>query len=128
MNILIVDDSQEWINSHLSMLVQLYPDMKQEPDIAMSAREGLTKVVASNKTYDIIISDMEMETVFEECYAGEWLIKRLKQCSECKNSKIIVVSGAYDIEDIAKRLDVDYIPKSSLLSNPLLFKYKIDEL
>lgn len=126
--ILIVDDSPDWVNSHLAMLDELYPESNISPDIKFCAKDAYEHVINSGITYDLIISDMEMERILGERFAGEWLIKNLKYRDECSSTKLLIISGAYDIEDIARRLNVDYIPKSSLLGNPLLLKYKIDEL
>lgn len=125
--ILIVDDSIEWINFHINSFNTLFNKNEYKIDTAMSAKEGL---LALNKDldYDLIISDLEMEQVFNENYAGVWFIKEAKQIINPKKSKIIIISGAYNIKQIAEELNVDYIPKPTLINNLITFKYKIDEL
>lgn len=121
--ILIVDDSQEWMNFHKNTLLEIFDDISITQ--AYSAKDGLSK--ALKEAFNVILCDMEMEELFDERYAGMWLIRQLKQQKHLNKTNIIAVSGAYDIEEIAKILDVKFIAKSDLLNNQLLLKYKIEE-
>jgi len=71
---------------------------------------------------------MQMEEIDEETYAGIWLIKQLLAGNKCKNTKIIIASAVYNIKEVAKNLNVDYISKSSIISSPSAFEYKLKEL
>lgn len=125
--ILLIDDSPEWLKNHLNILGQLFEKDFFQTDTAFSGKNGVLKVL-QEKNYDLIITDLEMEKVFDEPYAGVWLIKNLINKEECKNTKFLIISGAYNVWDMANKLKVDYIAKSSLIDNSMLLKYKIDEL
>ncbi|EKE03788.1 MAG: hypothetical protein ACD_20C00150G0001 [uncultured bacterium] len=125
--ILIVDDTPEWLKHHLSLIDQMFKEDVFEIHTATSGRQGFNKVL-QEKNYDIVITDLEMEKVFDEDYAGVWLVRNLLNRDETKNTKFLIISGAYSIQDIADNLKVDCIAKSLLLDNPLILKYKIEEL
>jgi len=127
--ILIVEDSPEWVKFHISLLNQTLEEDSFEIDYEMSAKAGFNKVIKNTETcYDLIISDLEMETIFEESYAGSWFIRNIIQRKECKNSKILIISGSHDIDKVAKGFKVDFIPKYLLSANPMLLSYKLQEI
>lgn len=112
MKILIVDDSQKWIDFHETAIKTIFKNVNVET--AHSAQEGVEKLVgAINEPYDYIFTDLDMETNFLPLYAGEWFVKQIKFFNEFKNSKIIIISGAGNIKHIAEKYDVEYIPKYS---------------
>ena len=79
---------------------------------ANSSKEGVERLTASiDKPYNFILTDMQMEPDFLPLFAGEWFIKQIKFFNEYKNTKIIAVSAAENLKQIAKNYDVDYIPK-----------------
>ncbi len=126
--ILIVDDSASWRKFHLAALKTIKPN-SFEYDLAESAREALEIILnTKNAPFDLIISDLQMETDYEPDLAGEWLIKNIKNINEYKNKKIIIISAMYNIETIAKTLEVDYLRKSTLANNILPLKLKLEEL
>lgn len=111
MKILIVDDSKKWVLWHESAVREIFNN-DVEIEKAYSAREGVEKLTASiDKPYDFIFSDMQMEPDFLPLYAGEWFIKQVRFFNEYKNSKIIIISAASNIKQIAEKYSVDYIPK-----------------
>lgn len=111
MKILIVDDSSKWVSWHESTVRQIFEN-KVTIDTALSATQGVERLTASiDEPYDFIFTDMQMETNFLPLYAGEWFIKQIKFFNEYKNTKIIIVSAASNIRQIAENYDVDYIPK-----------------
>ena len=111
MKILIVDDSSKWVMWHESAVRELLGN-DVEIDKAFSAAQGVEKLTASiDLPYDIIFTDMQMEPDFLPVYAGEWFIKQIKFFNEYKNSKIIVISAASNIRQIAEKYDIEYIPK-----------------
>lgn len=111
MKILIVDDSQKWVSWHESAVREIYNN-NVIVDKAFSASQGVEKLTSSvDEPYDIIFTDMQMETNYLPLYAGEWFIKQIKFFNEYKNTKIIIISAASNIRQIAENYEVDYIPK-----------------
>lgn len=109
--ILIVDDSPNWVKYHESAIITL---LKNNVFIekAYSAKEGVEKITASlDEPYDVILTDMQMETDFLPLYAGEWFIKQVQFFKEYKDAKIIIISAASNIKQIAEKYETDYIPK-----------------
>lgn len=127
MRVLVVDDGYDWIKFHSQNIKHTMPHA--QIDVAMSGFEALNMVLKQDENYyDIILSDMQMEDVEGESYAGIWLIKRLLVSGKCENSKIIIISAVYNIKEVAKNLNVNYISKSSIISSPIVFEYKLKEL
>ena len=113
MKILIVDDSQKWIMYHESAVREIFSD-KVIIDTADCAKKGVEKLILSiDDPYDIILTDLQMESDFLPLFAGEWFIKQIKFFKEYKNTKIIIISAAGNIKHIAEKYQVDYIPKYS---------------
>ncbi len=109
--ILIVDDSEKWVQYHETALRMLYKDTF-EIDTANSAREGVDKLIFSlNEPYDVILTDLQMEPDFLPLLAGEWFIKQIQMFKEYKNVKVVVISASSDIKSIAEKYGVDYMPK-----------------
>lgn len=111
--ILIVDDVPEWIRFHKNNIEYLnISDL--EIDTAESAKEGLAKVEASiDNPYDVIFTDLQMESDFLPMLAGEWFVKQIKTYDKYyKNTKIVIVSASPSIERIAQRNGVLYLPKT----------------
>lgn len=108
--ILIVDDSPNWVRYHEAAIAALGLDV--QTDTANSAREGVEKLMLSiDEPYDVILTDMQMESDFLPLYAGEWFIKQIQFMNEYKNTKIIIISAAPNIKTIAEIYGTDYIPK-----------------
>ena len=113
MKILIVDDSPKWIMHHESVLREIFEN-KISIDTADCAKAGVEKITLSiDNPYDVILTDMQMESDFLPLFAGEWFIKQIKFFKEYKNTKIIIISATSNIKHIAEKYDVDYIPKYS---------------
>lgn len=111
MKILIVDDSSKWVMWHESAVKEILGN-DVEIDKAFSARQGVERLTASiDNPFDVIFTDMQMEVDFLPLYAGEWLIKQIRFFNEYKNSKIIIISAANNIRQIAEKYKVEYIPK-----------------
>ena len=109
--ILIVDDSEKWVQYHKTALSMLFKD-NFIIETANSAREGVDKLMFSlNEPYDIILTDMQMEPDFLPLLAGEWFIKQIQMFKEYKNTKVVIISASPDIKSIAEKYGVDYIPK-----------------
>lgn len=109
--VLIVDDSTNWLHYHREAVKEI---LKEDVviDLANSAQQGVEKITASiDEPYDIILTDMQMEPDFIPLYAGEWFIKQVKFFNEYKKTKIIIISAASNIRQIAENYGVSYIPK-----------------
>lgn len=111
MKILITDDSSKWVEYHKSALVEIF-NTNVQIETASSAKQGLERLTASiDNPYDYILTDLQMEPDFIPLYAGEWFIKQIRFFNEYKNTKIIIISAAGNIKQIAQNYNVDYIPK-----------------
>ncbi|MDR1168019.1 MAG: response regulator [Heliobacteriaceae bacterium] len=107
--ILIADDSANWLSWHAQALREL---AECRITLANSARQGYERVTAAmDEPYDIILTDMQMETDFAPLYAGEWLIKQIRFLNEYQNTEIFIISATSNIRQIAEKYGVDYIPK-----------------
>ena len=121
MKILIVDDIKGWRDYHSKMVIELLPN--SEIILAESARVGYDKLLEHNDVpFDIIFTDMQMENDFEPKYAGEWFIEQIKTFKNYKNTKIVIISAAYNISHIANIYGVNYIRKSTAKSFPDVYK------
>lgn len=109
--VLIVDDSTNWLHYHREAVKEILKD-DVIIDLANSAQQGVERITASfDEPYDIILTDMQMEPDFIPLYAGEWFIKQVKFFNEYKKTKIIIISAASNIRQIAENYGVSYIPK-----------------
>ena len=109
--VLIVDDSSKWVSYHKEVIEEIFAN-EVTIDVAYSAKQALEKITASiDESYDIILTDMQMEPDFIPLYAGEWFIKQVQFFNEYKNTKIIIISATSNIKQIAEKYGVDYIPK-----------------
>lgn len=125
--ILIVDDSQGWLDYHKEMLMNIYGE-NFVYETANSARSGYDMVYNNLKNpYTLIISDLQMELDFEPRLAGEWLIEQIKKLKEYKNVPIIIISATYNIKTIANRLEVNCLPKATAARDLTAYKFAIEE-
>lgn len=110
--ILIVDDVPGWVRFHEQNIRHLnIPNI--EIDTAISAREALSKLEASiDNPYDVIFTDLQMESDFLPKYAGEWLIEQIKTFKEYNSTKIVIISASPNIRIIAERNQVLYLSKT----------------
>lgn len=117
--ILAVDDMPQWRNFHKTALNTILKDIEFELVLKDSATEALEVIQSNIKAnvapFDLIISDLQMETAYEPDYAGEWLIKNIKMIPSYINTPIIIISAAYNINFIAENLGVDCLSKPSLV-------------
>lgn len=127
MRFLVVDDDRGWLNHHAMVIGQIFPDA--EIVLKNSAINAYQELLSQRDDYfDVILTDMQMEHVDDELFAGVWLLKQLFLMDKASKAKIIIISGVYNIKTIADEFGVDYIPKSSLIRSPLVFEYKLKEL
>lgn len=115
--ILIVDDVLGWQKHHETIVLEIFKD--SEIKLASSAREAYDLILEYNANpFDIIITDMQMESDFEPKYAGEWLIEQIKTLKNYAKTKIVISSATYNIRQIAEFYNVECIPKKTALNFP----------
>ena len=90
---LIVDDSASWRNYHTDAVQKLFPEKFEieTADFANSANEKL--YLNADEPYDVILTDLQMESDFLPLYAGEWLVEQIQKIPAYKNTKIIIISA-----------------------------------
>lgn len=110
--ILMVDDVPGWVRFHEQNIRHLnIPNI--EIDTANSAREALSKLeVSIDNPYDVIFTDLQMESDFLPKYAGEWLIEQIKTFKAYNSTKIVIISASPNIRIIAERNQVLYLSKT----------------
>ena len=125
--VLIVDDAPGWVRFHKNNIEYLKADVTI--DTACSALEGLSKIeVHQDEPYDVILTDLQMESNFLPKPAGEWFIEQIQMFSEYKNSKIVIISASDNIENIAKKHNVDFVSKYTIRnSDSNVYKNFIDD-
>ena len=112
-NILIVDDVKGWRDFNTNVMFELFGQ-----DINIDIAESATKAydyLLQNKPYDIILTDLQMEENYAPKYAGEWFVEQIKTFNIYSNTKIVMISAAYNVRHIADNLDIECIPKSTAL-------------
>nr|QGT49712.1 hypothetical protein Melaina855_0990 [uncultured Candidatus Melainabacteria bacterium] len=110
--ILIVDDIPGWVRFHENNLKYLNNEL--EIDYAYSAKDAITKIEASiDNPYDVVFTDLQMESDFLPKLAGEWLIEQIKTFNKYyANCKIIIISASPSISRIAEKHNVLFLPKT----------------
>lgn len=128
LKILIVDDTLGWRNFNKEIIEKLFEHCII--DLAESARDGYDKVLFADKNpYDLIITDLQMESDFAPMIAGEWLVKQILTFKTYKTSQILIISGMYNIEMTADLLGVECLSKRLLISGgELPMKLKLEEM
>lgn len=115
--ILIVDDVEGWRNYHSVVMNELF----ENPEIqtASSAKEGYDKLLQNNDfPFDLILTDLQMESDYEPKYAGEWFVEQIKTFPKYYKTRVVIISATSNISYIAESLNVDYIPKSRAINFP----------
>ena len=121
MKILVADDIKGWRDYHIAVLNTIFSDF--EITEAESATEAYNKILENNtEPFDIVLTDLQMESDYEPLYAGEWLVERIKEMKNYYRTKIIMISATYNIKMIAEKYDVDCIPKATARNFPDSYK------
>ena len=95
--ILIAEDTPEWQKFHSSLLKN-YDKLHLDFDIASNARAALELAQKSvDNPYDLILSDLQMESDFHPLMAGEWFVKEIKNIPQYSMVPVVLVSAAYNI-------------------------------
>lgn len=126
MRILIAEDTPEWQSVHKDLLKKYFKGDVYELTIASTAKEAYN-YVCQNPVYDLIITDLQMELDFEPDFAGEWLVKQIKNIPEYNKIPIIIMSATYNISFIASTLGVASLSKRSIVSMPDSYRYCLNE-
>ena len=125
--ILIAEDSSEWQRFH-SFLLKNYDKYELDFNICNNAKDALILVQESlDNPYDLIITDLQMETDFSPEFAGEWLVKQIKTFKQYSDIPVVIVSATYNIAFIAHNLGVNYLSKRTLVNNPDSYYFMLDE-
>lgn len=125
--ILIAEDTPEWQKFHSSLL-KTYDKFQLEFDIAPDARAALELAQKSiDNPYDLILSDLQMESDFHPLMAGEWFVKEVKNIPQYSMVTVVLVTAAYNIAFIAHTLGAGYLSKRTLVSNPDSYYFMLDE-
>lgn len=130
LKILIVDDSGGWRNFHKEAIEKIFDKEEIIIKTAESARSGYNEILfAAKEPFDLIVTDLQMESDFSPMIAGEWLVRQIQNFTQYKNSKILIVSAMYNIDMTAELLGVESLSKRLLLSGSgLPFKLKLEEM
>ena len=126
MRILAVDDNFDWLNIHSYMTESAFGE-DTEIICASSAFEALNiyKEEYIEKPFNLVITDMQMESDYEPLHAGEWLIKEILTLKNTQN--ILIVSSALNIEHIANSYKVDYLSKRSIIADEQCYRDKLSK-
>lgn len=130
LKVLITDDNESWRNFNKDIVFSLFGQDNVDMYLANSAMAGYDTILQNDKNpFDLIISDLQMESNFAPMSAGEWFVIQIKNTRSHLNTKIIIVSGMYNIEYVANNLNVDFLPKRMLVAGgELPMKLKLEEM
>ena len=125
--ILIAEDTPEWQKFHTALLKNY--DKSELDFVITDCAKDAKEILINNKEkpFDLILTDLQMETDFQPQFAGEWLIKEIKDIKEYSKTPIVIISATYNIGFIAYNLGVDYLSKRSLVNNPDSYYLMLDE-
>ncbi len=125
--ILIAEDTPEWQKFHSSLLKNYDKAVLDFviTDCAKDAKDILEKNIKN--PFDLILTDLQMETDFHPQFAGEWLVGEIKNMKEYVKTPVVIISATYNISFIAHNLGVDYLSKRSLVNNPDTYFLMLDE-
>lgn len=119
-NVLIVDDVKSWREFNSQVIKDLYGE-----DVTITTAASASDaydILLTNKDFDVIITDLQMENNYSPKHAGEWLVEQIKTFDKYKKTKIIMISASYNLRQIARNLDIECIPKSTALASISAFK------
>ena len=125
--ILIAEDTPEWQKFHTALLKNY--DKAVLDFVITDCAKDAKKILINNKEnpFDLILTDLQMEADFQPDFAGEWLVKEIKNIKEYSKTPIVIISATYNIGFIAYNLSVDYLSKRSLVNNPDSYYLMLDE-
>ena len=119
--VLIVDDVNSWLEFHTKFINNVLGEV--ELFKANSAKDAYNLIVEHNfKPFDMIITDLQMESDYEPLFAGEWLVEQIQRFKNYYKTKIIIISGHPSINFIAEKFNVDGLSKNTLMSFPQAYE------
>ena len=129
LKVLIVDDSEGWRIFNKNSLIRIFGEENLSLTFANSATEGSAKIMFSSvNPFDLIITDLQMESDYAPMSAGEWFVSQVQSFPEYFKSKILIISAMYNIEMVAESLNVDFLSKRMLISSDVAFELKLKEI
>lgn len=130
LQILIVDDSEGWRIFNKDAVSSVIGEESVKITLANSAKEAYNFLLQNDKKpFDLILSDLQMESDFAPMSAGEWFVTQVKNTRSYFNCKVLLISGMYNIEFVADKLGVDFISKRMLVAGgELPLKLKLEEM
>lgn len=120
--ILIVDDMESWRDFNTNAVLSV---LGKEVDIeeADCAAQAYNKLLEhSIRPYDIIITDLQMESDYTPKHAGEWLVEQVRSLPKYYKTKIIMVSASSGVKQIADSLGIDYIRKADAIKDLSIYE------
>lgn len=111
--ILIVDDVKGWRDFNSNVVFEIFGE-----DVDITTADSATSaydLLLENQQFDIIITDLQMEDTYSPKIAGEWFVEQIRSFNSYKNTKIVIISAAYNLRHIAETLGVECIPKATAL-------------
>lgn len=112
--ILIVDDVKGWRDYHTGIVEELF-NGDVEVTTANCAKNAYD-ILMTQKAFDMIITDLQMENDFSPKLAGEWLVEQIKTFNIYLNTRVVIISASYNARNIAENLNIFCIPKSTALT------------
>ena len=113
-NVLIVDDVKGWRDYHSGIINELFKG--EAKIITTDCAQQAYDMLLEGQSFDIIITDLQMENSFAPNFAGERLVEQIETFNRYKNTKVVIISASYNIRHIAETLGVECIPKSTALT------------
>ena len=115
MKVLIADDMASWREYLKNAVIKILGQNNIQIDKASSGNEAYNLILENNnEPYNLIITDLQMESDHEPKHAGEWLVEQTKMLRNYYNTKIIMVSASTGVKIIAENLGVDSVTKAAL--------------
>ncbi len=124
MKILVADDNFDWLNMHSTELEEGCGE-DSELILACSATEALN-IYKDDAPFDLVVTDLQMESDYEPLCAGEWLIKEIQFLNP--NQNILIVSSRFDIDIIANNYGVNYLSKNVIIADMTSYQLKLTEI
>ena len=113
--VLIVDDVKGWRDFNSNAVDEFY-NGEVEITTADCAQKAYDLLLENrNQPFDVIITDLQMESTYAPKMAGEWLVEQIKADNRYMNTKVVIISATYNIRHTAEMLGVSCIPKSTAL-------------
>lgn len=124
--ILLAEDNQDWLCLQKTLLEEYFGKDEYGICFAKNARTALNCL--KQEKYDAVITDLQMESDFIPEFAGEWLVKQMRELDDYKDTPVLLVSATYNIGFIAEKLGVKYLSKRTLVAAPDIYRCAMNDL